>query len=182
MLNRDGGTVSPGADIDNDGDVDYIVGNLGENSFYRATEKYPINIYAKDFDKNGSIDAITTLYLKDQDNNPRKFPAQNRDDINMQLPGLKKRFLTYKEFGKATFEELFTDEDRKGVLELTANYLQSSLLVNLGNGKFELRPLPEQAQLAPIYGVVTEDFNSDGNVDLALAGNDFGTEVSTGPI
>ena len=169
-----------GGDFDNDGDVDYIAGNLGENSFYRGNEKYPVSLYAKDFDNNQSIDPIITLYLKDQEGKPEEFIAHNRDDINNQLPGLKKRFLTYKDFGKADFNDVFNDSERKGVLHLSANNFKSSFIRNLGNGKFEMVALPEQAQLAPIYGMVIDDYNSDGNLDVALTGNDYGTEVSTG--
>lgn len=169
-----------GGDFDNDGDVDYIVGNLGENSFYEGNEQHPLNLYAKDFDGNGSIDAITTAYLKDEEGRLKEFPMHSPDDMKSQLPGLKKRFLSYKEFGRATFANLFTEKEQSNMLHLEANYLKSSLLKNLGGGKFELIPLPEQAQFAPVYGMVTDDFNNDGNLDVALVGNDYGTEVTTG--
>jgi hypothetical protein len=167
-------------DFDNDGDIDYIAGNLGENSFYRASEKYPVNVYAKDFDNNHSIDAITTVYLKDENGKLKEFPSQNQDDINNQLPVLRKRFLTYKAFGKAEFNNIFSEEERKGVLHLSATNFKSCFVKNLGNGKFEITPLPVQAQLAPIYGMVVDDYNNDGNLDIALTGNDYGTEVTTG--
>ena len=169
-----------GGDFDNDGDIDYIVGNLGENSFYRASQPYPVNIYAKDYDNNGAIDAITTVYLKDEKGKMREFTAQSRDDINNQLPGVKKKFLTYKDFGKADFAALFSKAEREGELHLGANYLKTVLLKNSGNGKFEVQPLPEQAQLAPVYGIAIDDYNNDGNIDAMLVGNDYGTEVSTG--
>lgn len=169
-----------GGDFDNDGDIDYIVGNLGENSFYKASEQYPVNLYAKDFDGNGGLDAITTVFLKDQQQQFKEYTAHNRDDINSQLPGIKKKFLSYKEYGIAQYKDLFTAAESKGMLHLAANNLKSSLLVNLGNGKFRLQVLPAQAQLAPVYGMVTGDYNNDGNLDVALVGNDYGTEVSTG--
>jgi hypothetical protein len=167
-------------DFDNDGDMDYIAGNLGENSFYRASAAYPVRIYGKDFDKNGAYDIITTLYLKDEQGIRKEFPAQNRDEIMGQLPGLKKRFPTYKDFGKATVHDLFTKEELQGALVLEANNMKSCFIKNMGNGKFECHPLPVQAQLAPLYGMVADDFNGDGNLDVAINGNDFGTEVSTG--
>lgn len=169
-----------GGDFDNDGDIDYVAGNLGENSFYRGNGKYPVNLYAKDFDNNQSIDPITTVYLKDQDGKLKEFTAHNRDDINNQLPSLKKRFLTYKEFGKAEFKNIFTETEREGVLHLFANHFKSSFIKNLGNGKFEMIDLPGRAQLAPVYGLAIDDYNNDGNLDVALTGNDYGTEVSTG--
>lgn len=167
-------------DFDNDGDMDYIAGNLGENSFYRASAAHPVRIYGKDFDKNGEYDIITTVYLKDEEGIRKAFPAQNRDEIVEQLPGLKKRFPTYKSFGKATIHDLFTKEELKDALVLEANNMKSCFIKNMGNGKFECYPLPAQAQLAPLYGMVADDFNGDGNLDVAMNGNDFGTEVSTG--
>ncbi|HRP57806.1 VCBS repeat-containing protein [Agriterribacter sp.] len=167
-------------DFDNDGDMDYITGNLGKNSFYRADAKYPLCIYGKDFDKNGAYDIITTMYLKDEQGIRKEFPAQSRDEIVGQLPGLRKRFPSYKDFGKATVHDLFTKEELQGALILEANNMKSCFVKNTGNGKFECHPLPAQAQWAPLYGMVADDFNGDGNLDVAINGNDFGTEVSAG--
>ena len=167
-------------DFDNDGDMDYIAGNLGQNSFYQATAQNPMRIYGKDFDKNGGYDMITTMYLKDEQGVRKEFPAQNRDEIMEQLPGLKKRFLTYKSFGKATVHDMFLKEELQDALVLEANNVKSCFIKNMGNGKFECHPLPVQAQLAPLYGMVADDFSGDGNLDVVINGNDFGTEVSTG--
>jgi hypothetical protein len=167
-------------DFDNDGDIDYIVGNLGQNSFYRASKQYPVGIYAKDFDNNKSLDAILTLFLPDEDGGMKEFPAASRDDMMKELPGLKKKFLTYKEYGHASFADLFSKRELKDAYIRHANNFSSCYLENLGNGKFSMHPLPWAAQLAPVYGMVVDDFNHDGNLDLALNGNDFGTEVTTG--
>ena len=167
-------------DFDNDGDIDYIAGNLGENSFFRASDQYPVSVYAKDFDNNGNIDAIITVFLKDQAGVKKEYPALNRDDILSQLPPLKKKFLTYKEFANADIHQLFTEDQMKGALILHANNFKSSYIKNNGNGKFELHPLPAMAQLVPLNGIVTDDFNYDGNLDVAIAGNDYGNEVMDG--
>ena len=168
------------ADFDNDGDIDYIAGNLGKNSFYRASHQYPVGIYAKDFDKNQGLDIITAVYLPDEKGMLQEFPAQTRDDQTEQLPGLKKRFLTYKDFGKATISDIFNAGELKDALKLQANNFESSFIENLGQGKFKLHALPVMAQLAPLYGMVADDFNQDGNMDIAMNGNDFGTEVGNG--
>ncbi|MHA4842804.1 VCBS repeat-containing protein [Flavitalea antarctica] len=169
-----------GADFDNDGDIDYVVGNLGENSFYKASPVHPVNIYSKDFDGNGSIDAITTTYLKDQQQELKEYTVHNKDDINSQLPGLKKKYLSYKAFAGATFDDLFSPAEKKDLLRLSASNMKTCYLRNAGKGKFEMQALPQEAQFAPVYGMVTDDFNNDGNTDLALVGNDYGTEVTNG--
>jgi len=181
-INRETGwwnSITAG-DFDNDGDIDYIAGNLGKNSFYKASGKAPVNIYVKDFDNNGGLDIITTVYLPDEKGVKREFPAQNRDDQVEQIPALKKRFLSYKEFGKATINDIFTKDELKDATKLQAINFANSYIENLGNGKFKLHALPILAQMAPIYAVVTDDFNSDGNIDVAINGNDFGTETSNG--
>jgi len=167
-------------DFDNDGDIDYIAGNLGKNSFYRASNKYPVSIYAKDFDQNGGMDIITTVYLPDEKGTLKEFPAQTRDDQVEQIPALKKRFLTYKEFGLATINEIFSKEELKDAVKLQANNFESSYIENLGNGKFKLHALPLMAQIAPLYAMVVDDFNKDGNIDVAINGNDYGTETGNG--
>lgn len=169
-----------GADLDNDGDIDYVVGNLGRNSFYRASSEHPVKIYAKDFDNNKTIDLITTVFLPDEQGRLREYPAQTRDDHVEQVPLFKKKFLTYKEFGKATINDLLSSDDLRGAHILSANYMNSAVLRNDGSGKFELIPLPEQAQVAPLYGLVIDDFDGDGNLDIAATGNDYGTEVGNG--
>lgn len=169
-----------GADLDNDGDIDYVVGNLGLNSFYRASAEHPVRLYAKDLDNNQTIDLITTVYLPDEQGRLKEYPAQTRDDHVDQVPRFKKQFLTYKEFGKAAVTDLLTPADLKDALVLTSNYMSSAVLRNNGSGKFELIPLPLQAQIAPIYGLVIDDFDGDGNLDIAATGNDYGTEVGNG--
>ncbi len=167
-------------DFDNDGDMDYVAGNLGQNAYLRASDQYPVNIYAKDFDGNESIDAIITHFLKSPDGTKKEYTALNRDDIMTQLPGLKKKFLTYKDFANAGFHDLFTGAQMKNVLTLHVNNFKSCFIKNLGKGKFSLEALPVAAQLSPLFGMVAADVNNDGNLDIAIAGNDFGNEVTNG--
>jgi enediyne biosynthesis protein E4 len=169
-----------GADIDKDGDTDYIIGNLGLNSFYRASENYPVNVYSKDFDANGKTEPIVTMYMKSPDGSKKEYTAFNRDDIVSQLPGMKKFFLTYKDFANAAVQDLFKPDVLSNAYKLHANYFSNCWIKNNGHGKFDIIPLPAMAQLAPVYGIVTGDFNSDGNIDLCLSGNDFGNEPGNG--
>ena len=167
-------------DFRHTGRTDYIVGNAGLNTFYKASDQYPIYITAKEFDKNGSFIAIPSLFLPDVHGVKKEFPAQGRDDIAKQMPSIKKRFATYKPFALATMDEVLTPEQRKGALRYQANILQSCYLRNDGNGKFTLIPLPKEAQTSTINGMVVDDFDGDGNLDVLMNGNDYGTEVSTG--
>ncbi|MEO6981076.1 MAG: VCBS repeat-containing protein, partial [Mucilaginibacter sp.] len=172
-------TIAAG-DFNHDGKTDYIVGNTGLNTFYKATDKYPVYITAKDFDDNGSYDAFPSVFLKDQDGEMKEFPAQTRDDIVKQMIGMRVKFQNYKSFATATFDSVITPEMRKGAVRLKANILQSCYLQNQGNGKFTMVPLPIEAQVSQLSGMVVDDFDGDGNLDVAISGNDFGTEVSTG--
>jgi hypothetical protein len=174
-------SVMPG-DFDNDGDIDYIVGNLGLNSFFKANDQYPATIYAKDFDNNGSFDAIPTLYLptSQKDTTRREYPVHTRDDMTKQMISFKSKFQNYKSFATATLDKIFTNEEMKGVLKLQANYFSNSYVRNNGNGKFTLTPLPVSAQYSCMNGMVAEDFDLDGNLDLLMVGNDYGTDVSIG--
>jgi len=172
-------SIAPG-DYDNDGDIDYIVGNMGQNSFYRASEQYPVRIYAKDFDNNKSYDAIPTQYLIDNEGNKKEFPAQTRDDLVKQIISMRSKFQNYGLFANATMDKVLTKEELKDVLIVMANNLSTSYIKNNGNGKFEIATLPVQAQVSVINGMISEDFDGDGNLDILMNGNDFGTEVSVG--
>lgn len=172
-------SIVPG-DFDKDGDMDYVVGNLGENTFYKGDEKHPVSIYFKDFDKNGTKECLTTRYLKDKDGNMKEFPIPQRDLVVDQMPFIKKKFLNYKSFAEATALQLFNDEQKNGLEVLHAEYFKTTLVENRGNNNYVLHPLPPQAQLAPVNGMIAEDFDSDGNLDLLLNGNDFSTEVANG--
>ncbi|HLO79487.1 MAG TPA: VCBS repeat-containing protein [Chitinophagaceae bacterium] len=170
-----------GGDFDNDGDIDYVAGNLGLNSFYKGNEKEPLTIYAKDFDKNGSYDAFPTVFIPDVANGTRKeFPAFTRDDVIKQIIGFRQKFPGYKPFAQATIKEMFTAEEMKDALVLKANYMQSAFIRNDGGGKFTITPLPALAQWSAINGMVADDVDGDGNLDLVASTNDFGTEVTVG--
>lgn len=169
-------------DFDNDGDIDYIVGNIGLNSFYKGSEKFPVSIYAKDFDGNGSFDAVPTKYLptSQEDTTMREYPVHTRDDMVKQMIGFRSKFQNYKLYAQATIDKMFTEKEMKEVLKLQVNYFTNSYLRNDGNGKFTLVALPLSTQIANMNGMIAEDFDGDGNLDVLLVGNDYGTDVSIG--
>lgn len=167
-------------DFDHDGDTDYIAGNLGLNARMRASDREPVRIYAGDFDSNGFYDAIPTIFIPDESGERKEYSFHGRDDLIKQMIVMRKRFPYFKDFTQATIDKLLTPEERKNALVLEANYMQSVYVENTGNGSFTLHPLPMQAQLAPIFGMVTDDVDRDGNLDVMLVGNDFSAELLMG--
>lgn len=167
-------------DFDNDGDMDYIVGNLGLNSTYQAASDEPMTLFAKDLDNNGSLDAMVFCYIKGADGLRKPFPMHTKDDLSSQLVAMRKKYPTYTAYGTATMNDLWTASERIGAIKKTANEMQSAYIENKGNGQFAFHPLPLPAQTAPVYGTIPEDVNGDGNLDLLLVGNDYGMEPYSG--
>jgi hypothetical protein len=171
-----------GGDFDNDGDIDYLAGNTGENTFYKTSPSRPVGIYAKDFDNNGSYDAFPSQYLvtSQEDSTWKEYPVHTRDDVVKQMISMRSKFQNYKSFANSTIDGLFSPEQMKGALVLKAACFTSCFIRNDGNGKFTMAPLPVQAQLSVLNGMTVDDFNADGNLDVLINGNDWGTEVSVG--
>lgn len=168
------------ADFDLDGDTDFIVGNLGENNPNHSTEERPVKVYAKDFDNNGSVDPVTFVYYKDREGMYNSYPSHFWGDLNGQSPLFRRKFSRYSYYANSTEADFFTEEEKKDALILSGNYDKTAYLENLGNGKFEIKRLPTLAQIAPVNGMVADDFNGDGFVDVLMVGNDYGNETFIG--
>jgi hypothetical protein len=170
------------ADFDNDGDIDFVAGNYGLNNSYCATPEYPLEMFANDFDRNGSVDPILACHLPESFEQPARklFPVHFWDELISQSPKFRQQFSTYKQYGRTSMDELLTAADMEGGLRLTANYMQSSYIENLGGFNFKVSPLPVDVQVAPVNGLVVEDINRDGNPDVLVVGNDYGNEVFVG--
>ncbi|WP_297335657.1 VCBS repeat-containing protein [Algoriphagus sp.] len=172
-------SIAPG-DFDQDGDMDYIVGNLGANNHYHPSAERPVKVYAKDFDQNGSMDPVIFSWYKSRNGEFESYPVHFWDDLYGQSTLFRRKFERYKAYGQTTESTLFTEEERKDAVILTGNYDRSVWLENKGKGEFEIHPLPVAAQMAPIFGIQVDDFNLDGFLDVMLVGNDFGNEIFIG--
>jgi hypothetical protein len=160
-------------DFDNDGDVDLILGNLGLNYKYQASEQKPFRIYLNDFDENETYDIV--LSYKNDDT---EYPVRGRQCSSQQMPVIKEKFKDYNTFASASLEEIYSDK----MLEESINYeitsFQSVYLENKG-GAFIAKPLNYQAQFSNINSIVVNDVDNDGNLDAILGGNLYNEEVET---
>jgi hypothetical protein len=162
-------------DIDGDGDLDLVAGNLGLNSRLAANPQQPVRLYYYDFDGNGKSEQILTYYLQG-----KEIPFANKEELQKQLPGLKKRFLYAEDFARATLRDILGADNLKKAQTQTADYFGNSILINEGNLKFSVRPLPWEAQLSPYYAAETVMANNDSLPDLLLMGNFYENNIQMG--
>ncbi len=170
------------ADFDGDGDIDFVVGNEGLNSWFKANALEPIKAYSTDFDNNGRYDVIITQFLLDKEGGRSAFPVHFRSDLGKQLDMMNRKFTSYKAYSEATLEDMFTPKELENAQIAEATWMASSYIENLGNGQFEIRELPLPAQLAPLNAMLPVDLNRDGNLDLLVVGNHFTNSVFWGPM
>ena len=163
------------ADVNNDGNIDFIIGNLGDNTSFKATPQQPLTIFVNDFNNDGQIDPVMTWYVQN-----KSYPFNSRDELAEQMPVLNKKFLHYSDFADATINDMFSPEQIQQSKKFYIHTTHSSLLVNKGNNHFELKPLPLEAQFSMIQGIEYDDFDGDGKKDLLLAGNFFPFRVQQG--
>ncbi len=161
-------------DIDGDGDLDLIAGNIGLNHRMKTSETYPITLISNDFDGNGSTDPIMCYYYKGA-----LYPFAGRDAIIAQIPMLKKKFLRYTPYASATVSDIFTKDQLDKSEFFYTNTFQTTLFRNEG-GSFSSASLPYQTQLSPVYDMIIRDFNQDGKKDILMAGNFLYAEPETG--
>ncbi len=156
------------ADLDGDGRTDLILGNIGGNCYLRPSADEPVKLWISDFDNNGTADKIMTRTVDRKD-----MPVFLKRELTEQMPSLKKQNLRHEEYGKKTVQQLFPKEAVQKASVITFNYASSSVAYNKGNGKFEMKELPLNVQLSCVNVIRLADVDSDGKVDLVLAGNQF---------
>ncbi|NBC24897.1 MAG: hypothetical protein GVX78_04700 [Bacteroidetes bacterium] len=161
------------ADVDGDGREDLIVGNVGLNTKFTASPKKPFHVFADDFDQNGVVDIVLSKEYKG-----KLVPARGRECSSDQMPFIKEKFPTYKEFALAELDDIYGDDKLESALHEQVKTFSSTVFINRRDG-FEAQPLPNLAQISPIMGIEVLDINQDGNLDIIAAGNMYNTEVET---
>jgi hypothetical protein len=162
-------------DIDNDGDIDLVAGNLGLNSRLKASDKEPVKLYFNDFDDNGKKEQVLTYFL-----NGREIPFANKDELQRQIPLLKKKFLYAEDFAKSNLTDIFGAEKLKKAQQLKANYFSNAVFINDGHLGFTLQALPWQAQLSAYKDAIVVNANHDSLPDILLMGNYYDNNIQMG--
>jgi hypothetical protein len=157
------------ADLTGDGHEDLVLGNLGLNSYLRASPREPARLYVHDFARDGTLEQLLTFYKSGI-----SYPLAGRDELIGVLPHLRERYVSYADFGASRIEDIFAESELQEAEVREAMVFASSVAVNNGDGTFSLQPLSIEAQFAPIYAVLVDDFDGDGHTDLLTAGNHHG--------
>lgn len=161
------------SDLDNDGDDDYILGNLGKNNKFKASEKHPFKVYANDFDGNGTNDVVLAKYYKDG-----YVPMRGKECTTQQMPYVGEKFKDFHSFASSKLIDILPEETVEEAVVYEISNFESIILIN-NNGELTAEKLPIQAQISPIKNSLVEDFNNDGFKDILLVGNHYGVEVET---
>ncbi|HEX5169499.1 MAG TPA: VCBS repeat-containing protein [Cyclobacteriaceae bacterium] len=164
-----------GADVDHDGDIDFVVGNHGLNSKLKSSVEKPLQMYTGDFDESGDVEQIICMYYGDT-----SYPLVLRHDLVKQLQGLKKKYLRYEDYKNETIGDIFSNDQLRKATQSDVYQLQTSILINDGKGNFKIRALPIEAQFSPVFGILLQDLDTDGNVDIFLGGNLYGAKPEIG--
>jgi hypothetical protein len=155
-------------DINKDGKMDMIIGNVGENFYLQPSIKQPAKLFVNDFDKNGIKDKVVTYTVDGKDK-----PVVVKRELEEMVPAIKKNNLKHIQYANKSIQEIFTPEDIKSAVVKTFNYASSIMAINKGDGQFEIITLPVMAQFSSVNAIEVSDLNNDGLLDLILGGNHF---------
>ena len=161
------------SDLDNDGDEDYIIGNLGKNNKFKATKEHPFKVYANDFDNNGTNDVVLAKFYK-----TGYVPVRGRECTSQQMPFVAKKFKDYHSFASSKLIDILPEDKVDEAVVYQIESFESIILENK-NGKLIKKSLPNEAQISPIKSSVVLDINNDGFKDIITVGNHYGVEVET---
>ena len=163
------------ADIDHDGDMDLLAGNLGLNAGIRCDSTHPARIYINDFDNNGLTDPVITW-----NRNGKNFPIATIDQLVRQIGSLDKKYPTYASMAGKTVEEIFPPDKLGSSVMKSAYNFKSGIFLNQGKGRFRFMAFPAETQFSPVMSILADDFDKDGNEDLLIAGNLYEVRPSVG--
>ncbi|MFY0650578.1 MAG: VCBS repeat-containing protein [Cyclobacteriaceae bacterium] len=161
-------------DIDQDGDLDFILGNLGLNFKYKASEKEPFEVHYKDFDDNGQKDIVLSYY-----NFGEKYPLRGKSCSSQQVPMLNDKFGSYELFASSDLYDIYGKDELRTALNYKAKTFANILIKNNGGGDFDIKELPEYAQISSINDLIIKDFNGDKRPDILGVGNNYHAEIET---
>jgi hypothetical protein len=164
------------SDINGDGKLDIIGGNFGLNSNIKADQNHPAKLYVSDFDKNGQSECIPVYFKVDG----KAYPYYLKDEIEQQIPSMKKSLLHYEDYAGKPIEKVFSKDQLEKATVLTVEQTRSTVYLNDGKGNFTVKELPVMAQITPMFGIVVMDINGDGKDDLFMGGNFYGLKPQTG--
>ena len=156
-------------DADGDGDIDLVVGNLGLNSRIRATQTMPAELYAGDFDQNGSTEQIINC----ADETGQLYPMVLKQELQKQMPSIKKKFVKFSEYAGRKIDEVLSEGQLKLATVKQVHTGETVLLLNDGKGRLTAQALPNEVQFSPVCGATFMDYDTDGRIDLVMAGNFF---------
>ena len=162
-------------DFDNDGDIDMMVGNWGLNTRLKPSKKEPITLYLNDFDNNKTIDPVITYYHQN-----KEVPFSTKEELTKQLPFLNKKYLSYTEFAKADFTDLFTKQKLNTANKKYIYTLETTYFENQGDNYFVEKELPNLVQSSSVHQMYLEDFDNNGFVDILLGGNRYDVNTQLG--
>lgn len=167
------------SDLNQDGKIDLIAGNLGNNHRFPLSEKYPLTLYAPDIDKNGIMDLLPAAFYRDSTGKMTQYPVHYLDELATQSPFFRKLFTSYTQYSNYSMKDILAKGNTQNMITRQINNTSSYILWNRGSS-FEWQKLPDVVQNAPLKSGLVQDFNWDGIPDLLLAGNDYSFDVSTG--
>lgn len=164
------------SDLDKDGDIDFILGNWGLNTKFKASPARPLTMFVNDFDNNGKSEFIINWYPP---LDSVAYPFAQKEEIVAQIPILRRTVLTFRDYATKTYDSQFSPAVRKKSISYKVNYLESAVLWNERNS-YSLTALPHEAQVSPVFGIIADDLDADGNTDIWLGGNFYSLKPQVG--